>query len=107
MSETEDTPPGVPLWSCAAPALWSPVQVGTLARSLRVLLDEGDVLLHVIRGAQHHGHPLVDGLGLDVQHVHGPSGGHSPRLLRDKGHGVALVQQPQLLGEEEGPNNQV
>lgn len=61
-----------------------------------MLLIDGNVLLHVVGRAQHHGDPLVDVGGLDVQNVAGPRGGHAARLLHDERHGVALVQQPQL-----------
>lgn len=64
-----------------------------------VLLDEGQVLIDVIRGANHKGHALVEPLRLDVQHPLSAGGGEAPRLLDDEGYGVALVQQPQLWGE--------
>jgi len=68
---------------------------------LLVLLDEGQVLVDVLGGSDHEGHPLVEGLGLDVQHPLGARGGHAPRLLNEEGDGVALVQQPQLLGKKD------
>jgi len=61
-----------------------------------VFLKDGDVLLDVIRGAQHHRYPLMDVLRLDVQDVGGPCGGHSSGLLHDEGHGVALIEKPEL-----------
>ena len=64
-----------------------------------VLLDKGQVLVDVVRGADHKGHPLVEALRLDVQHPVSAGGGEAPRLLDDEGDGVALVQQPQLGGE--------
>ena len=67
-----------------------------------VLLVDGEVLSHVIRRAHDHGDPLVDVHGLDVQNVLGACGGHAPRLHHDVGHGVALVQQPQLQGQWKG-----
>lgn len=63
---------------------------------LPVLLADGDVLQHVLGGAQGDGSPLVDGLGLDVQDGLEAGGGHAARLLHDVSHGVAFVQQPQL-----------
>lgn len=38
----------------------------------------------------------MDALWLDVQNVHATCGCHAARLFHDEGHGVALVQQPQL-----------
>lgn len=64
-----------------------------------VLLDKGQVLVDVVRGADHKGHPLVEPLRLDVQHPLSAGGGEAPGLLNDEGDGVALVQQPQLWGE--------
>lgn len=64
--------------------------------SFMVFLKDGDVLLDIIRGAHHHRCPLMDVLGLDVQDVGGPCGGHSSGLLHDEGHGVALVEQSEL-----------
>lgn len=65
-----------------------------------MLLTDGDVLLHVVGGAQSHGHPLMDVLRLDVQDLLVAGGGHAARLLDDVSHGVALVEQPQLQGNE-------
>lgn len=65
-----------------------------------MLLGDGEILLHVVRGSQDHGNSLVDGGGLDVQDVHGSCGGHASCLLHDEGHGVAFVQQPQLKSAE-------
>lgn len=70
------------------------------ASLLGVLLADGDVFLHVVGGAHGHGRPLVDALRLDVQDVLVARGGHAARLLDDVSHGVALVQQPQLRGNE-------
>lgn len=67
---------------------------------LGVPLADGDVFLHVVGGAHGHGRPLVDALRLDVQDVLVAGGGHAARLLDDVSHGVALVQQPQLRGNE-------
>lgn len=61
-----------------------------------VLLDKGQELVDVVRGAHHEGHPLMEPLGLDVQDPLRAGGGDAPRLLHDEGYGVALVQQPQL-----------
>lgn len=61
-----------------------------------MLPDEGQVLVDVVGRADHEGHPLVEALGLDVQHPLGAGGGHAPRLLHQEGDGVALVQQTQL-----------
>lgn len=69
---------------------------------LLVLLDAGQELIHVIRGAHDEGHPLVDRLGLDVQYPLVARGGLTPGLLYDEGNGVALIQQPQLSGREGG-----
>ena len=63
-----------------------------------VLHEDGEVLSHVVGRAHDHGDPLVDVHGLDVQNVLGARGGHAPCLHHDVGHGVALVQQPQLQG---------
>lgn len=64
-----------------------------------MLLDKGQELVDVVRGAHHEGHPLVEPFGLDVQDSLRAGGGDAPRLLDDEGYGVALVQQPQLRGE--------
>lgn len=64
--------------------------------SFMVFLKNGDVLLDIIRGAHHHRYPLMDVLGLDVQDVGGPCGGHSSGLLHDEGHGVALIEKSEL-----------
>lgn len=64
--------------------------------SFMVFLKDGDVLLDIIRGAHHHRYPLMDVLGLDVQDVGGPCGGHSSSLLHDEGHGVALIEKSEL-----------
>lgn len=70
------------------------------ASLLGALLADGDVFLHVVGGAHGHGHPLVDAIRLDVQDVLVARGGHAARLLDDVSHGVALIQQPQLRGNE-------
>lgn len=62
-----------------------------------MLLDEGQVLLHVFRGAHDEGHALVDGLRLHVQNALRPGRCHAARLLDDERDGVTLVQQPQLV----------
>lgn len=67
-----------------------------------VLLDKGQVLVDVVRGADHEGHPLVQRLRLDVQDPLGAGGGQASRLLYEEGNGVALVQQPQLWRERPG-----
>lgn len=67
-----------------------------MATTSRMLLDKSQVLLDVFRGADHEGHPLVQGLWLDVQYPLGAGGCHASRLLDEEGDGVALVQQPQL-----------
>lgn len=41
----------------------------------------------------------MEPFGLDVQDPLRAGGGDAPRLLDDEGYGVALVQQPQLRGE--------
>lgn len=61
-----------------------------------MFLVDGDVLLNIIRGSQDHRDPLMDALGLDVQHIHASCGGHSSSLLSDEGHGVALIQESEL-----------
>lgn len=63
-----------------------------------MLLTDGDVLQHVLRGAHSHRSQLMDALWLDVQDVLVARGGHAARLLHDEGHGVAFVQQSQLRG---------
>lgn len=68
------------------------------ASLLGMLLTDGDVLQHVLGGAQSHRSPLMDALWLDVQDVLVARGGHAARLLHDEGHGVAFVQQSQLRG---------
>lgn len=71
--------------------------VGSVSRSsFAMFLKDGDVLLHIIRGTQHHRFPLMDALRLDVQNVCGPCGGHSSSLLHDEGHGVAFIKQSEL-----------
>lgn len=61
-----------------------------------MFLVDGDVLLNIIWGSQDHRDPLMDALGLDVQHIHASCGGHSSSLLSDEGHGVALIQESEL-----------
>lgn len=61
-----------------------------------MLLEDGDIFLYIFGGSEDHRDPLVDCGGLDVQDVHGSCGGHASCLLHDVGHGVALIQQPQL-----------
>lgn len=61
-----------------------------------MFLKDRDVLLDIIRGTHHHRNPLMEALGLDVQDVGGPCGGHPSGLLHDEGHGVALIQQSEL-----------
>lgn len=68
--------------------------------SLAVLFADGKVLLNIVRRPQDHWDPFVDGGGLDVQDVDGAGGGHASGLLHDVSHGVALVQQPQLVGSK-------
>lgn len=65
-----------------------------------MFLTDGYVLQHVVGGAQSHGSPLMDALWLDVQDVLVAGGGHAARLLNDVSHGVAFVQQSQLLREK-------
>ena len=65
-----------------------------------MLLVNGNIFLHIIRGSEDHRDPLVDIGGLDVQNVHGSCGGHASCLLHDEGHGVAFVQKSQLKDEE-------
>ena len=77
----------------------------SVRRSLVVLLEHGEVLVDVVRGTQNHGDPLVDVVGLDVQHIHAAGGGEASSLLHDERHGVALIQQPQLKGEEMEDSN--
>lgn len=74
------------------------VQVNT---SFVVLPKNGEIFVYIIRGAKDNGNPLVNRGGLDVQNIHGPCGGHASRLLHDEGHGVTLIQQPQLKGEKQ------
>lgn len=61
-----------------------------------VLLDKGQVLIDVVRGADNEGHPLVERFGLNVQDPLRARGGEASRLLDEESDGVALVQQPQL-----------
>lgn len=78
-------------------------------KSLNTVTDAGtlfvmflvnwNIFLHIIRGSEDHGDSLVDGGRLDVQDVHGSSGGQASCLLHDEGHGVAFIQQPQLQGK--------
>lgn len=72
-----------------------------LGTSFVVLLVDGDIFLYIIGGSEDNGDPLVDCGGLDVQNVHGSCGGHASGLLHDEGHGVALIQQPQLKGKKQ------
>lgn len=69
--------------------------------SFDVLFKDGEIFIYIIRGAQDNGNPLVNRRGLDVQNIHGPCGGHAPSLLHDEGHGVTLIQQPQLAGKKQ------
>lgn len=71
-------------------------QFGDAASLPAMFLTDGDVLQHVVGGAQRHRSPLMDALWLDVQDVLVASGGHAACLLNDVSHGVALVQQSQL-----------
>lgn len=41
----------------------------------------------------------MERFGLHVQYPLGAGGGEAPSLLDEEGDGVALIQQPQLLGE--------
>lgn len=66
------------------------VVVSFSAASL-VLLDKGQVLVDVVRGADHEGHPLVQRLWLDVQDPLGAGGGQASRLLDDESDGIAFV----------------
>ena len=68
--------------------------------SFVVLLEHGEVLVDVVRGTQNHRDPLVDVVGLDVQHTHAARGSEASSLLHDECHGVALIQQPQLQWED-------
>lgn len=61
-----------------------------------MFLTDGDVLSHVVTGAQSHRGPLMDALRLDVEDVLEAGGGHAACLLDDVSHGVAFVQQTQL-----------
>lgn len=63
---------------------------------LLILLNEGQVLVDVIRGADHEGNPLVERLRLNVQHPLGAGGGEASGLLDEESDGVTLVQQTQL-----------
>lgn len=63
---------------------------------LRVFLNKRQVLVDVIRGAHHEGHPLMEGIRLNVQYPLGAGGGDSSSLLDEEGDGIALIQQPQL-----------
>lgn len=61
-----------------------------------MLLVNGEIFLHVVRRAEDHRDSLVDVGWLDIQDIHGSCCGQASCLLYDKGHGVALIQQPQL-----------
>ena len=61
-----------------------------------VFLEDGNVLLYIVRRAHYDRAALVDCLWLNVQNVHATRGCHATRLLHDEGHRVALIQQPQL-----------
>lgn len=67
-----------------------------LSTSLVVLLVDRDVLFHIIRGSQDNRDSLMDSSRLDVQNVFRSCGGDASCLHHDEGHGVALIQQPQL-----------
>lgn len=69
--------------------------------SFVVLFKDGEIFFDIVRGAQDNRNPLVNRGGLDVQNIHGPCGGHAPSLLHDEGHGVTLIQQPQLTGKKQ------
>lgn len=64
-----------------------------------VLLDKGQILVDVIGGADHEGDPLVKRFWLNIQYPLSAGGGDASRLLDEESDGVALVQQPQLWGE--------
>lgn len=64
-----------------------------------VLLDKGQILVDVIGGADHEGDPLVKRFRLNIQYPLSAGGGDASRLLDEESDGVALVQQPQLWGE--------
>lgn len=66
-----------------------------------MLFKDGEILIYIIRGAQDNGNALVNRCGLDVQNIQGPCGGHASSLLHDEGHGVTLIQQPQLTRKKE------
>lgn len=66
-----------------------------------MLFKDGEIFVYIIRGAQDNGNPLVNRCWLDVQNIHGPCGGHASGLLHDEGHGVTLIQQPQLTGKKQ------
>lgn len=68
-------------------------------KALWELLDKRQVLIDVIGGADHEGHPLVERFRLNIQNPLGAGGGEASGLLDEEGDGVALVQQPQLWGE--------
>lgn len=69
--------------------------------SFVVLFKDGEIFIYIIWGAQDNGNPLVNRRGLDVENIHGPCGGRASSLLHDEGHGVTLVQQPQLTRKEQ------
>lgn len=66
-----------------------------------MFLKDRDVLLDIIRGTHDHRYPLMEALGLDVQDVGGPGGGHPSGLLHDEGHRVALIEQSELKRVED------
>lgn len=74
------------------------VRLATAA--LLVLLDKGQVLVDVIRGADHEGNPLVERFRLNLQYPLSAGGGEASRLLDEESDGVALVEQPQLYGKD-------
>lgn len=61
-----------------------------------MFLYTGQEFLHIVRGPQDHGHPLVDALWLYIQHWLSPSGGHPSSLFDDERDRVALIQEPEL-----------
>lgn len=71
------------------------VSSGSLPACL-VSLHTGEIFLHILRGPQNEGDPLVNTLRLHIQYRLGACGCNASCLLDDIGHRIAFVQKPEL-----------
>jgi len=67
------------------------------SRSLPVFLKNLHNVVDVIPAAHVYRRSLMDGLGNDVQYIHGTSGGLASSLLNDVSHRNAFIEQTQLF----------